>query len=279
VDFMENKTEKISEIQDDLEETSAVIDYTESTNKYKKKLIRKTSVVFLSTVIILITRFLKYAPFDIIISSTLFLGLLLVSVLLGIAILIYLVSTKNLVETEKINKNYQKLHSTFDLVSVVPLFMAFISIINSFIVSPATVVGQSMEPTFYEGEDLVMMHITKNYHRFDVIVLKTNGGEYYLKRIIGLPGETVKIDHSVVYINGSAIDEPFIDEDNVYTYCNSSHVTVCEFNVPEGSYFVMGDNREHSLDSRFDELGFVTEEQLYGTVVFKFNNIFRSSLN
>ncbi len=276
---MENKTEKISEIQDDLEETSAVIDYTESTNKYKKKLIRKTSVVFLSTVIILITRFLKYAPFDIIISSTLFLVLLLVSVLLGIAILIYLVSTKNLVETEKINKNYQKLHSTFDLVSVVPLFMAFISIINSFIVSPATVVGQSMEPTFYEGEDLVMMHITKNYHRFDVIVLKTNGGEYYLKRIIGLPGETVKIDHSVVYINGSAIDEPFIDEDNVYTYCNSSHVTVCEFNVPEGSYFVMGDNREHSLDSRFDELGFVTEEQLYGTVVFKFNNIFRSSLN
>ncbi len=276
---MENKTEEISEIQDDLEETSAVIDYTESTNKYKKKLIRKTSVVFLSTVIILITRFLKYAPFDIIISSTLFLGLLLVSVLLGIAILIYLVSTKNLVETEKINKNYQKLHSTFDLVSVVPLFMAFISIVNSFIVSPATVVGQSMEPTFYEGEDLVMMHITKNYHRFDVIVLKTNGGEYYLKRIIGLPGETVKIDHSVVYINGSAIDEPFIDEDNVYTYCNSSHVTVCEFNVPEGSYFVMGDNREHSLDSRFDELGFVTEEQLYGTVVFKFNNIFRSSLN
>ena len=276
---MENKTEEISEIQDEFEETSAVIDYTESTNKYKKKLIRKTSVVFLSTVIILITRFLKYAPFDIIISSTLFLGLLLVSVLLGIAILIYLVSTKNLVETEKINKNYQKLHSTFDLVSVVPLFMAFISIINSFIVSPATVVGQSMEPTFYEGEDLVMMHITKNYHRFDVIVLKTNGGEYYLKRIIGLPGETVKIDHSVVYINGSAIDEPFIDEDNVYTYCNSSHVTVCEFNVPEGSYFVMGDNREHSLDSRFDELGFVTEEQLYGTVVFKFNNIFRSSLN
>ncbi len=276
---MENKTEEISEIQDELEETREVIDYTEATNKYKKKLIRKTSIVFLSAVIIVITRFLKYAPFDIIISSTLFLGLLLASVLMGVAILIYLASTKSLVETEKINKNYQKLHNTFDLVSVIPLFMAFISIVNSFIVSPATVVGQSMEPTYYEGEDLVMMHITNNYKRFDVIVLKTNGGEYYLKRIIGLPGETVKIDHSVVYINGSAIDEPFIDEDNVYTYCNSSHVTVCEFNVPEGSYFVMGDNREHSLDSRFDELGFVTEEQLYGTVVFKFNNIFRSSLN
>ncbi len=276
---MENKIEDLEVIDNDLEKIIEEIDYTDSTNIYRKKLIKKISIVFGSALIIALTRFSKYAPFDIIVSSTLFLVLLLASVIFGVVILSYLGSTKALVNTEKINKNYQTLHNVFDLVSVVPLFMVFISIINSFIVSPATVVGQSMEPTYYEGEDLVMLHIINNYERFDVIVLKTNGGEYYLKRIIGLPGETVKIDHSVVTINGNVIEEPFIDEDNVYTYCNTAHLTVCEFNVPEGSYFVMGDNREHSLDSRYDEVGYITEEQLYGTVVFKFNNIFRSSFN
>ena len=274
---LEPKIEEQDEEQG--EEVIEEIDYRISTNEYRRKLIRKVSIVFGSTIIIFITRFLKYSPFDIIVSSRLFLFLLGGSFIFGILILMYLFSTKEKGNSESENKMHKSLHNIFDLVSVIPLFMAFISIINSFAVSPATVIGQSMEPTYYEGEDLVMLHITSNYQRFDVIVLKTNGGEFYLKRIIGLPGETVKIDHNVVTINGNVIAQDFIDTDNVYTYCNTSHLQVCEFNVPNGSYFVMGDNREHSLDSRYDELGYVTEEQLYGTVVFKFNNILRGSLN
>jgi len=272
-DDFETNTEEQDE--KDIEE----IDYSFSTNDYRKKLISKISIVFISSIIIFITRFFKYAPFDIVLSSTIFTFLLSVSVFFGIIILIYIYLTKGTVNTESKNKAHRSLHNAFDLISVIPIFMVIISLTNSFAVSPATVIGQSMEPTFYEGEDLVMLHITNNYQRFDVIVLKTNGGEFYLKRIIGLPGETVKIDHNVISINGNIIEQSFIDEDSVYTYCNSSHLQVCEFNVPEGSYFVMGDNREHSLDSRFDELGFVTEEQLYGRIVFKFNNIFRGSLN
>ena len=106
---------------------------------------------------------------------------------------------------------------------------------------------------------------------------------FYLKRIIGLPGDHITIDHNVITINGVVIDQEFLEDENgsinVYTYCDTSQLEVCEFNVPVNSYFVLGDNREHSLDSRYPSLGYVSKEQMYGRVIIQFNNILRSILN
>lgn len=268
---------------EDTEEIVEEINYAVSTNIYRRKLINKILVVFVSTILIFITRFFKHADFDIIMASSLFVFLLGVSVAMGIGILLYMNISKDKIDTMNENKTHKSLLNVFDLVSVVPIFMAIVSIVNILLISPATVIGQSMEPTFYEGEDILMSHITNEYERFDVVVLKTDSGEFYLKRIIGLPGDTVKIDHNIITINGVEIEQTFLEDENgsisVYTYCNTNNIDVCEFNVPQNSYFVMGDNREHSLDSRSSLLGYVDESQLYGKVIIKFNNIFRNVLN
>ncbi|MCK5761690.1 MAG: signal peptidase I [Candidatus Izimaplasma sp.] len=278
---VEGNNEEITE--DDKVEIVEKIDYTVLTKIYRKKLMKRISIVFVSVVLIFMSRFFKYAAFDILIASPSFKFLLGLSIAMGFGILIYINASKNKIKTEQESKILKSFHSVFDLVSVVPLFMAVMSLINILAISPATVVGQSMEPTFYEGQDILMLHITNNYKRFDIIVLETDSGEFYLKRIIGLPGETVKIDHNIITINGIEIVQEFLKNEfgsiDVFTYCNSSYSQVCEFNVPDDSYFVLGDNREHSLDSRSDLLGYVHEEQLYGVVVLKFNNILRGVLD
>ena len=206
-DLEENTEENITEIVEE-------INYSVSTNKYRNKLIKKISIVFASAFLIFLTRFFKHAPFDIILASSLFVFLLIASLIMGIGIMIYLNVSKDKIDNELENKTHRSLLNVFDLVSVIPLFMAVVSIINALILSPATVIGQSMEPTFYEGQDILMLHISNNYQRFDVIVLETDSGDYYLKRIIGLPGETVKIDHNVITINGVEIDQQFLENES-----------------------------------------------------------------
>ena len=256
------------------------INYTISTIEYRRKLMIKISIIFFCSLLILISRlFNKYSAFDIVMSSLLFQVLIIAIVFTSIMVIIYFQYSKNNVNEEPTNKIYKRLLSIFDLAAVVPIFMAIVSIMNSFLVSPATVIGQSMEPSFYEGEDILMWHLMDEYVRFDVIVLETDNNDYYLKRIIGLPGDNIIIDHDVITINGEIIEQEFLENEygsiEVYTYCNSSQLQVCEFDVPDNSYFVMGDNREHSLDSRSDILGYVSKEQIYGTVIYKFDNIFR----
>ncbi len=270
-------------IEESLEEIIEEIDYADITQTYRNKLIKKISIVFVSSIIIFITRLFKHADFDIIVASSLFMFLLIASVLFGVGIIIYMYSSKEILENEEVSKIHKSLLGIFDLVSVVPIFMVVISLTNVLALSPATVIGQSMEPTFYEGQDILMMHIVNDYQRFDVIVLETDDGDFYLKRIIGLPGDNIVIDHNVITINGDIIEQEFLENEygsiDVYTYCSITYDEVCEFDVPQDSYFVLGDNREHSLDSRSDLLGYVHEDQLYGTVVIKFNNIFRNVLN
>ncbi|MCK5387681.1 MAG: signal peptidase I [Candidatus Izimaplasma sp.] len=275
-DLEDNTEEEISEIVEE-------INYTVSTNKYRKKLIKKISIVFVSVLLIFITRFFKHAPFDIIVASSLFVFLLGVSIVMGIGILLYMYSSINALDTERENKMHKSLLNIFDLVSVIPIFMVIVSLTNIVAFSPATVVGQSMEPTFYEGQDIIMSHITNNYDQFDIIILETKDGDFYLKRIIGLPGDHIEINNSIITINGTVIDQEFLENESgsieVNTYCNISQLQVCEFVVPLDHYFVLGDNRENSLDSRSDLLGYVHEDQIYGKVIFKFNNIFRDVLN
>lgn len=134
-------------------------------------------------------------------------------------------------------------------------------LIRTFIVSPVQVDGTSMHPTLKDNEYLILNKFDRSYDRFDIVVL-TNRNERLVKRIIGLPGEKVEYIDSKLYIDGKEIKEPFI-KNNVFT----KDFTLQKLGydkIPEGYYFVVGDNRNGSLDSRV--LGLISKKDIKGTI-------------
>ncbi len=127
--------------------------------------------------------------------------------------------------------------------------------------------GESMEPTLSNGDNLIVDKISYRFNepeRFDIIVFPFQHKEdtYYIKRIIGLPGETVEIDEEgAIYINGKVLIESYGRE-----IISPEHVGRVEYPVVlgEDEYFVMGDNRNNSSDSRIPEVGNVKRDQIIG---------------
>ena len=113
---------------------------------------------------------------------------------------------------------------------------------------PISVEGIAMKPNFNDGDKIL---IDKNFgelKRGDVIAFlyPKDKTKWYFKRIIGLPGETVEIKEDKVFINGQVLDEPYIDES-----FNQARTNFPVRKLPENQYFVMGDNRDNSSDSRY----------------------------
>ncbi|MFV0424784.1 MAG: signal peptidase I [Bacilli bacterium] len=151
------------------------------------------------------------------------------------------------------------------------IILGIIVVFRLYFVEIDSVVGTSMEPTLY-NEDVVMVD-TKIYKftgldRFDIIVFDNDDSEeeeYLVKRIIGLPGEVVEIKDGELLIDNKVIevDENIMEFNQVTNNFNSGV-------IPEGHFFVLGDNRVVSLDSRSVEyVGFVSEETISGKVVFR----------
>lgn len=121
-------------------------------------------------------------------------------------------------------------------------------LINIFVGQATRVEGQSMEPNLHTDQRLVVEKVSYRFHapeRFDVVVLKlpARGDELLIKRVVGLPGETVEIEDGQVYINGKLLEEPFLRGDT--RPGRHGQVTVPPLHV-----YVLGDNRDHSNDSR-----------------------------
>ncbi|QIW80503.1 signal peptidase I sipS [Bacillus tequilensis] len=152
-------------------------------------------------------------------------------------------------------------------------------LIRHFIFSPYIVDGESMEPTLHNRER-VFVNMTVKYigefDRGDIIVL--NGDDvHYVKRIIGLPGDTVEVKSDQLYINGKKVAEPYLAAYKKIANQNGEHLTddFGPVKVPDDKYFVMGDNRQKSMDSR-NGLGLFTKKQIAGTskfVFFPFNEM------
>lgn len=131
----------------------------------------------------------------------------------------------------------------------------------SFTTDRVRVENISMQPTLYEGELLVVFkqaYLLDEPHRGDIIVFHHNGQppEDYIKRIIGLPGDTVDIRGGQVSVNNQVIQEPYISAEAAYEGT---------WGVPEGMLFVLGDNRNRSSDSHM--WGFVAQEAVVGRAV------------
>lgn len=155
------------------------------------------------------------------------------------------------------------------------LVIAFVC--RAFLFTPSLVQGESMMPTLENNERMVVNKIgysLQGVDRFNIIVFHGNEGHDLVKRVIGLPGDTIEYKHDVLYVNGKPVAEPYLDE---YKKQLSGGQLTPDFTleeitgkktVPEGYVFVLGDNRQVSKDSR--AFGFVSEKQIVGkgSVVF-----------
>jgi signal peptidase I len=134
--------------------------------------------------------------------------------------------------------------------------------------APFIVDGPSMEPNFYTGERLIVNKLIYDFrkpHRGEVIVFHATPEKDYIKRVIALPGERIKVEGDNVYINGKILDEPYIRDAEERAKRNGSSYNIRNFpeqTVPDGEIFVMGDNRSNSQDSR--DIGPVSYDKVVG---------------
>lgn len=147
-----------------------------------------------------------------------------------------------------------------DIISIIGIVLGVI-LIRSFIVTPVIVNGTSMYPTLDDSEMLLLKKYDHSYDRFDIIVFNYNN-DYLVKRIIGLPGENVKYIDNELYINGEKIKDVELDtKTKDFTLNELGYET-----IPENYYFVLGDNRNNSTDSRI--IGLVNENDIIGITNF-----------
>lgn len=159
------------------------------------------------------------------------------------------------------------------------IILFVVILIRLFIVSPVRVDGNSMYPTFNNGDYLLLEKFNRNFKRFDIVVLNYNGDKL-VKRVIGLPGDKVEYKDDKLYINGKYIKESFLDKEYVKKQKEKSSTGnfTEDFNIellghtviPDGYYFVVGDNRGNSADSRL--IGLVPKNKIAGKVIF---NVFK----
>lgn len=150
------------------------------------------------------------------------------------------------------------------------LFVAVWAIVT-FVGQRTVVNGVSMYDTLNDGDNLWVDKFSyhfKDPQRFDIVVFPMyDGEEYFIKRIIGLPGETVRIDHQGnIYINGEKLEESYGYETIEPEMIGRAFDGVT---LGDDEYFVMGDNRNESEDSRFDIVGNVKRKDLMGKAVFR----------
>lgn len=152
-----------------------------------------------------------------------------------------------------------------DILEVVVLAVGIFLIVYLLILRPHKIKGTSMSPNFPDGEYLLTEKVNYYLHdpkRGDVVVFKPPvSDDEYIKRVIGLPGETVSVKNGHIYLNGQLLKEDYI-ADTVITDAGAFLEEGQEYKVPNNMYFVVGDNRPHSSDSR--AWGPVTKSSMTG---------------
>ena len=155
--------------------------------------------------------------------------------------------------------------SFFESIQVIVIALAIVVLVYLFVASFNIIDGDSMLPNFESRDLIIAEKITPSFgklQRGDVIVFAATPGKDYIKRIIGLPGDKVKIHDGKVYINGNPLTENYLSDDNKYILPGLIYKEDLEIQNPDNNYFVMGDNRGNSRDSR--DIGYVDKSKIKG---------------
>ena len=180
--------------------------------------------------------------------------------------------TKKQVETERKRYRRQKAYNKAlgGTVYVLTIVAAVAVLIATLVLPVLQIDGKSMEPTLYNG-DIVLLMKTTHFEHGDLCGFTWNN-KLLIKRVIGVPGDWIEIDtDGNVYLNGEKLDEPYVEQ-KAFGECDLEF----PFQVPQEQYFVIGDMRESSVDSRNTLMGCIPKEQIVGKVFFRvwpFKNI------
>lgn len=163
---------------------------------------------------------------------------------------------------EKVNNKKIIRHTIVVYLTIAVATFTAVVLLYSYVLINAYIPSESMETTLMTGDRVICNRLAYKFghdpERFDVVIFYApDSGELYIKRVIGMPGETVTIKDGKVYINGSdtPLDDSFIREP-METEGKST------YKVPEDSYFMMGDNRNESYDSRFWDNPYVSKDKI-----------------
>ena len=173
--------------------------------------------------------------------------------------------TKKQVETERKRYRRQKAYNKAlrGTVYVLTIVAAVAVLIATLILPVLQIEGTSMEPTLSNG-DIVLLTKTPRFDRGDLCGFTWNN-KLLIKRVVGLPGEWIEMDtDGNVYINGEKLDEPYAKQ-KAFGECDLEF----PIQVPPEQYFVVGDMRESSIDSRNSLIGCITKDQIVGKVFFR----------
>ncbi|EUJ27815.1 Signal peptidase I S [Listeria grayi] len=167
-------------------------------------------------------------------------------------------------------KNLKRLWSWI-WAAVIAILLA--TIIRFYLFVPIFVDGISMMPSLH-NDDRVIINRFANIDRFDVIVFRENDGTEYIKRVIGLPGDHIRFHNDTLFINGKKYEEPYLNrykaklKDGNLTDDYDTKNQLKNGKVAQGSYFVLGDNRRASKDSRI--LGEIPESKVIGRAIISY---------
>lgn len=169
----------------------------------------------------------------------------------------------------KISENIKQsgtLREIWDWAQTIIIAVIIALLIRSFLFEIILVDGNSMAPTLFDRDRVFVnkiIYLLEEPSHGDIVIFKTpeDNKSNYVKRLIGLPGDRIKIENGIVYLNGDPLHEPYVEVPAINDYM--------EVTVPEGAFFALGDNRNDSKDSRDFRIGFISMKNLVGKAVWR----------